>query len=85
MLRQWGGLADMTPDFSPIMGTTPVAGFYLDAGWGTWGFKASPASGYTMAATVAEDADHALIEAFNLARFASFDLVGEKGAASVGH
>ena len=85
VLRQWGGLADMTPDFSPLMGTTPVPGFYLDAGWGTWGFKASPASGYTMAATVAEDADHALIGAFNLARFRSFDLVGEKGAASVGH
>ena len=50
-----------------------------------YGFKASPASGYTMAATVAEDADHALIEAFNLSRFRSFDLVGEKGAASVGH
>ena len=85
VLRQWGGLADMTPDFSPLMGTTPVPGFYLDAGWGTWGFKASPASGYTMAATVAEDANHALIEAFNLSRFRSFDLVGEKGAASVGH
>ena len=85
VLRQWGGLADMTPDFSPLMGTTPVPGFYLDAGWGTWGFKASPASGYTMAATVAEDADHALIDAFNLSRFRSFDLVGEKGAASVGH
>ena len=85
VLRQWGGLADMTPDFSPIMGTTPIAGFYLDAGWGTWGFKASPASGYTMAATVADDADHPLIDAFNLARFGSFELVGEKGAASVGH
>ena len=85
VLRQWGGLSDMTPDFSPLMGTTPVPGFYLDAGWGTWGFKASPASGYTMAATVAADADHELIEAFNLSRFRSFDLVGEKGAASVGH
>ena len=85
VLRQWGGLADMTPDFSPIMGTTHVGGFYLDAGWGTWGFKASPASGYTMAHTVATETDHPLIEAFNLSRFHKFDLVGEKGAASVGH
>lgn len=45
IVRQWGGMADMTPDFSPIMGKTPVEGFYLDAGWGTWGFKATPISG----------------------------------------
>ncbi len=47
-------MADMTPDFSPIMGTTPVEGFYLDAGWGTWGFKATPVCGKTMAYTVAK-------------------------------
>ena len=52
MVRQWAGLADMTPDFSPIMGLTPVEGFFPDAGWGTWGFKATPASGSTMAWTV---------------------------------
>jgi len=85
VMRQWAGLCDMTPDFSPIMGTTPIAGFYLDAGWGTWGFKATPVSGYAMAHTVANDADHALIRAFNLSRFGQFRLVGEKGAASVGH
>ena len=51
--RQWAGLADMTPDFAPIMGRTPVDGFFLDAGWGTWGFKATPVAGETMAATVA--------------------------------
>lgn len=85
VLRQWAGLCDMTPDFSPIMGTTPVGGFYIDAGWGTWGFKASPVCGYTMAHTVATGEDHELIRAFNLARFGEFDLVGEKGAASVGH
>ena len=85
VLRQWGGLCDMTPDFSPIMGTTPIGGFYIDAGWGTWGFKASPVCGYTMAHTIAKDEDHDLIRAFNVARFGRFDLVGEKGAASVGH
>ena len=85
IMRQWAGLSDMTPDFSPIMGTTPIGGFYIDAGWGTWGFKATPISGKTMAATVARDTDHELITAFNLSRFAQFQLVGEKGAASVGH
>jgi len=85
VLRQWAGLCDMTPDFSPIMGTTPIEGFYIDAGWGTWGFKASPVCGYTMAHTVATGEDHPLIRAFNVSRFGTFDLVGEKGAASVGH
>jgi len=85
MMRQWAGLCDMTPDFSPIMGTTPVKGFYLDAGWGTWGFKATPVCGWTMSSTIATGQDHDLIKAFNLSRFKRFRLVGEKGAASVGH
>jgi sarcosine oxidase subunit beta len=85
VLRQWAGLSDMTPDFSPIMGTTPVRGFYLDSGWGTWGFKATPICGVTMAHAVARDEDHELIRPFNLSRFQHFRLVGEKGAASVGH
>jgi sarcosine oxidase subunit beta len=83
--RQWAGMADMTPDFAPIMGKTPVEGFYLDAGWGTWGFKATPVCGMTMAHTVAKDSNHPLIEGFNLSRFADYRLTGEKGAASVGH
>ncbi len=83
--RQWAGMADMTPDFAPIMGRTPVEGFYLDSGWGTWGFKATPVCGKTMAYTVAKDEDHELIRAFNLSRFANYRLTGEKGAASVGH
>jgi len=83
--RQWAGMADMTPDFAPIMGKTPVEGFYLDAGWGTWGFKATPVCGMTMAHTVANDANHPLIESFNVSRFADYRLTGEKGAASVGH
>ena len=85
IVRQWAGLADMTPDFAPVMGTTPVQGFYLDAGWGTWGFKATPICGKTMASTVANNCDHELITHFNLSRFANYELVGEKGAASVGH
>jgi sarcosine oxidase subunit beta len=83
--RQWAGMADMTPDFAPIMGKTPVEGFYLDAGWGTWGFKATPVCGKTMSYTVAHDRDHDLITSFNLARFEKYELTGEKGAASVGH
>ncbi|MGL5926524.1 FAD-dependent oxidoreductase [Chroococcidiopsis sp.] len=85
IVRQWAGMADMTPDFAPIMGKTAIAGFYLDAGWGTWGFKATPVCGKTMAYTVANDRTHELIAKFSLDRFKNYALVGEKGAASVGH
>src|SRR6266404_5213225 len=83
--RQWAGLSDMTPDFAPIMGVTPVEGFFLDAGWGTWGFKATPVCGKTMSHTVATGRNHPLIEGFTMDRFARYQLTGEKGAASVGH
>ncbi|MBE9075773.1 FAD-dependent oxidoreductase [Romeria aff. gracilis LEGE 07310] len=85
VVRQWAGMADMTPDFAPIMGKTDIEGFYLDAGWGTWGFKATPICGKTMAETVARDRNHELIREFSLDRFSKYALVGEKGAASVGH
>jgi sarcosine oxidase, subunit beta len=85
IVRQWAGLADMTPDFAPIMGKTPIEGFYLDAGWGTWGFKATPICGKTMSHTLATGRNHPLIEGFGWDRFARFELTGEKGAASVGH
>lgn len=85
VMRQWAGMADMTPDFAPIMGMTPVEGFYLDSGWGTWGFKATPVCGKTMSHTVVNDAPHPLITGFSLDRFRNFALTGEKGAASVGH
>ena len=85
VMRQWGGMADMTPDFAPVMGMTPIEGFYLDAGWGTWGFKATPVCGKTMSHTVVNDWPHALITGFSLDRFRNYALTGEKGAASVGH
>jgi sarcosine oxidase subunit beta len=85
IVRQWAGMADITPDFAPIMGKTPVEGFYLDAGWGTWGFKATPISGKTMAETIARDMAPELINSFRLSRFEDYELTGEKGAASVGH
>jgi sarcosine oxidase, subunit beta len=85
VLRQWAGLCDMTPDYSPIMGETPVAGFFIDVGWGTYGFKAGPVAGETMAELLATGKTPRLIEAFGLDRFGEGRLVGEKGAAAVGH
>jgi len=85
ILRQWSGICDMTPDYSPILGFTPVAGFLVDVGWGTYGFKASPISGKMMAELIATNQTPALIAPFRLSRFREWDLVGEKGAASVGH
>ncbi len=85
VLRQWAGMADMTPDFSPVMGITPLENYYIDAGWGTWGFKATPVCGFRMAECVATGRQPDLLKPFALDRFRTFDLVGEKGAASVGH
>ena len=85
LLRQWAGLCDMTPDFSPIMGKTPVDGFLVDVGWGTYGFKAGPVSGEAMAQCIASGQTPEIIAAFGLERFGEGALVGEKGAAAVGH
>jgi sarcosine oxidase subunit beta len=85
LLRQWAGLCDLTPDFSPIMGMTPVDGFLVDVGWGTYGFKAGPVAGEAMAQLVATGKVPDIMAAFPLARFAEGRLVGEKGAAAVGH
>jgi sarcosine oxidase, subunit beta len=85
VLRQWAGLCDMTPDFSPVMGVTPVEGYYVDVGWGTYGFKAGPVAGEAMAALVATGKTPELIAPFDLARFTDGRLVGERGAAAVGH
>jgi sarcosine oxidase subunit beta len=85
LLRQWAGLCDMTPDFGPIIGPTPVGGFFVDVGWGTYGFKAGPVAGEQTAAMVATGSIPELIEPFGLARFESGNLTAEKGAAAVGH
>jgi sarcosine oxidase subunit beta len=85
LLRQWAGLCDMTPDYSPIMGFTPVDGFLIDVGWGTYGFKAGPVSGKRMAELIATGTTPELIAPFDYDRFFDGRLVGEKGAASVGH
>ena len=85
LLRQWAGLCDMTPDFGPIMGPTPVDGFHVDVGWGTYGFKAGPVAGETMAEMVANGRPGELIAPFGLDRFEAGTLTAEKGAAAVGH
>ena len=85
LLRQWGGIADVTTDYSPIMGLSPLDDYYLSAGWGTLGFKAIPAGGFAVADTVANDRAPELISPFSLERFESLSLVGEHAAAAVGH
>ncbi|MEX1994167.1 MAG: sarcosine oxidase subunit beta family protein [Steroidobacteraceae bacterium] len=85
VMRQWAGLVDISPDTSPVMGLTPVAGLYVSAGWGTGGYKAIPAGGETMAWTMAHDRPHELIAAFGLDRFASGALVDEGAASGVAH
>ena len=85
VLRQWAGICDMTPDFSPVMGETPLRNYYIDAGWGTWGFKATPVCGRRMAETLANGRAPEILRPFRLSRFVDFEQVGEKGAASVGH
>ena len=85
VLRQWAGMTDMTPDYSPVMGLSPVQGYYLDAGWGTWGFKATPVCGETMAQLVATGRVPALIERFGLERFDTFTQVNEMGATAASH
>lgn len=85
VVRQWAGICDMTPDYSPIMGFTPVTGFVQDVGWGTYGFKASPIAGKSMAELIATNRTPQLIAPFSLERFSTGELVGEKAAASVSH
>jgi len=86
VLRQWAGICDMTPDYSPIMGEVPqIRGFYLDVGWGTYGFKAGPVSGRRMAELIATGRTPDLIKPFSITRFAEGRLVGEKAAAAVSH
>jgi len=85
MNRQWGGIVDVSPDACPIISLTPVKGLYINCGWGTGGFKATPGSGWVMAHTVAQDRPHPLNEAFSLDRFYNGHLIDEHGAAAVAH
>jgi len=84
VLRQWAGVCDMTPDFAPIIGAAQhVKNFYMDVGWGTYGFKAAPIAGKLTAELMATGKTPKLLEPFSPARFETGKLVGEKAAAAV--
>jgi sarcosine oxidase subunit beta len=85
MMRQWGGIVDICPDASPIVGKTPVDGLYINCGWGTGGFKSTPGSGWVYAHTIAKDEPHELNAPFSLDRFRTGYLIDEQGAAAVAH
>ncbi len=85
MLRSWGGTVDICPDASPIIGRTPVDNLWINCGWGTGGFKATPGSGHVFAASIAKEEPHALVAPFSLDRFTSGRLIDEHGAAAVAH
>jgi len=86
LLRQWAGICDMTPDYSPIIGPAPtVGGFILDVGWGTYGFKAGPAAGKNVAEMIHTGRVPEMIQPFGLERFWNDELIGEKAAAAVSH
>ncbi len=85
MLRTWAGIVDVSPDASPIIGRTPVENLFVNCGWGTGGFKATPVSGFVYAHTLAHGKPHALNAPFSLERFETGALVDEHGAAAVAH
>jgi sarcosine oxidase subunit beta len=85
MLRNWGGTVDVTPDRSPILGKTPVPRLYINGGWGTGGFKATPGAGHLLAWTVAKDEPHPINAPFTLERFRTGRLIDEAAAAAVAH
>ena len=85
MNRQWGGIVDVSPDACPIISKTPLKGLYVNCGWGTGGFKATPGSGWVMAHTMATDSPHEINAPFALERFSTGHLIDEHGAAAVAH
>ena len=85
MLRTWGGIVDVCPDASPIIGPTPIPGLFLNCGWGTGGFKATPGSGWVYAETVANGEASDLAKPYALERFTTGALIDEHGAAAVAH
>jgi sarcosine oxidase subunit beta len=85
MLRNWGGIVDVTPDRSPIIAKTPVQGLYVNCGWGTGGFKATPGAAHLLAWTIARDEPHPINAAFTIERFRDGNLIDEAAAAAVAH
>jgi sarcosine oxidase subunit beta len=85
MLRQWAGIVDVPWDYSPILGPSPVAGLFLNCGWGTGGFKATPAGGWLLAHAVATGGHHPISRPFDLGRFATASLIDEAAGAGIAH
>jgi sarcosine oxidase, subunit beta len=85
LIRTWAGIVDVTPDASPIIGTTPVENLFVNCGWGTGGFKATPGVGWVFAHTLAHGSPHQLNKPFTLERFTTGALIDEHGAAAVAH
>ncbi len=85
MLRNWGGIVNVTPDRSPIIARTPVPGLYVNCGWGTGGFKATPGSAHVFAHTIAHDEPHPINAPFTIERFRDGFLIDEAAAAAVAH
>ena len=85
MMRNWGGIVDVTPDRSPIIGKTPISGLFVNCGWGTGGFKATPGSGHVFAWTLAKGEPHPINAPFTLDRFRTGRLIDEAAAAAVAH
>ncbi len=85
VMRQWAGITDVTPDASPIIGESPVRNYWLDAGCGTWGFKAIPATGKYLAQSIATGRVADILHGYRLDRFRTFDLVNEMGSSSISH
>ncbi|MFT4916773.1 MAG: sarcosine oxidase subunit beta [Yoonia sp.] len=84
MLRQWGGIVDITGDRSPILSKTPVDGIFVNCGWGTGGFKAIPGSGWAMAELMAKGSSP-LTDEFSMYRFREGKFIDESVAAGVAH
>ncbi len=85
MMRNWGGIVDVTPDRSPIIAKTPVPGLYVNCGWGTGGFKATPGAAHVFAWTIARDEPHPINAPFTIERFRDGHLIDEAAAAAVAH
>jgi len=85
MMRSWGGTVDVTPDRSPVLGSTPVEGLFVNCGWGTGGFKATPGSGHLFAWHLARGEAHPIAAPFALERFRTGALIDEAAAAAVAH
>ncbi len=85
MLRNWGGIVDVTPDRSPIVAKTSVPGLYVNCGWGTGGFKATPGAAHVLAWTIAKDEPHRINAPFTIERFRDGVLIDEAAAAAVAH